>query len=412
MKIIGLKADGFKNLKAVEMEFKEKGFTFIKGNNEQGKTSILDCIEYLFKGKSKINNQTIGHDKDKISAELDVGEYIIKRIQTEKSDRLEIKDKKGFVKSDKPQQFLDSLINDLTFNPFPFLNKSSKEKLKFMMDFLKIDFTELDREIHDTEVERLYLGRQGKELGKPVEVEKAERVNVVALMAERDEIMAFNQEQESKKHILITMIDDLHIRKHDIETIKQKLRFAEGLLEAKEKDIEAYTDIESTKPINEVQEKINESEEVNKKAEQYDQYVEHKKRHEILLGSYDIANTKIKKLTDDKYEILKQTKTGIEGLKIKEDGLYFNDIFSENWSDSQGIKISCMLSQIMKPELKSIFIDRGESFDENTLKQIEDWAGKNDIQCIITKVESIPDSDTEIPENTYYITEGMINGKE
>jgi Recombinational DNA repair ATPase (RecF pathway) len=187
MKIIGLKADGFRKLTAIEMKFNPDGTTVILGDNAQGKSSILDSIEYLFRGKTTVNDDIIQHSQDKMSAEIDLGEYIVKRVKTKKTDRLEIVNKEGFKLSDKPQAFLDRLINDLTFDPFPFLNKTGDQKLKFMMDFLMLDTAKIDEQIKQIETDRLICGREGKNLGEAVEVEKIEAVNIQDLLSNKEQ---------------------------------------------------------------------------------------------------------------------------------------------------------------------------------------------------------------------------------
>jgi len=109
---------------------------------------------------------------------------------------------------------------------------------------------------------------------------------------------------------------------------------------------------------------------------------------------------------NSKKTLLQKANTGVSGLEIRYDGLYYNNIYSENWSDSQGIKIACDLCISMRPKLKAIFIDRGESFGKKRFYELKNWAKKNDIQVIITKV--IDSEPKKMPENTYYISEGII----
>lgn len=40
LKLIGLQVDGFRKLNAIDMSFKLKGLTQIKGDNQQGKTKL------------------------------------------------------------------------------------------------------------------------------------------------------------------------------------------------------------------------------------------------------------------------------------------------------------------------------------------------------------------------------------
>jgi len=52
-----------------------------------------------------------------------------------------------------------------------------------------------------------------------------------------------------------------------------------------------------------------------------------------------------------------------------------------------------------------VFIDQGETYDTNSLKQLEKWAIESDIQAFITIVDDIPDSKED---DTFYIIEGQL----
>ena len=55
MKIIGLKVDGIRKLTAVEMQLKDKGLIPIKGKNKQGKSTLIDTVEWLIEGNKVAN---------------------------------------------------------------------------------------------------------------------------------------------------------------------------------------------------------------------------------------------------------------------------------------------------------------------------------------------------------------------
>ena len=51
MKINSLQFENVKRIKAVQMKPSESGLTIIGGNNEQGKTSVLDAIAWALGGE-------------------------------------------------------------------------------------------------------------------------------------------------------------------------------------------------------------------------------------------------------------------------------------------------------------------------------------------------------------------------
>lgn len=424
LKIIGLKMDGFKNLSAVEMQFpQDGGCTFIRGGNEQGKTSIIESLWWLFSGRSTINLEKIQHGKDKISGAVDLGEYTIERVQTKKSDRLEIKRKDGFAVTERKQAFLDKLTNQLTFNPFPFLNLPSEKKLKFMMDFRKIDFSEIDQKISQLEQERLFTGRDIKKIGEIPEVPKVEPVDVSALLEEKNRVQAqieaeleqirvFNQAQ----HKALEKID---LQKDKVEIWEMRVSKLQAELDAAKKTLEnaqiELTDLPEAKPpkieaasqtTDEIDQKILEADGTNRKYSQWKEAEEKRLKLNVENIKYSEYDQKIKELRESKQRVLSETATGVDGLEIRETGLFYQGYLLENCSDSQKLRISMELCMAMKPPLKAVFLDRGESFDAARISEIERFAAENDIQVIITQVaDDIPES---VPDNVFYIVDGQI----
>ena len=115
-----------------------------------------------------------------------------------------------------------------------------------------------------------------------------------------------------------------------------------------------------------IDKEIQSVDEVNEKARKYVNYLSKKKEVEAKRSEYTNLSEKIRLKRNEKKEIYQKTNIGVEGLEIREDGVYFNNIYSENWSDSQKIKISLELCQLLKPELNAVFIDRGESLGITT----------------------------------------------
>jgi hypothetical protein len=424
LKIIGLKVDGFQNLSAVEMEFSpEGGCTFIRGANEQGKTSIIECLWWLFQGKSTINPEKIQHGKDKITGAVDLGEFTIERVQTQKSDRLEIKKKDGFEVTEKKQAFLDRLTNQLTFNPFPFLNLPPEKKLKFMMDFLNINFDEIDQKISQLEQERLIAGRMIKAIGEIPEVPKVEPVDVEKLLSEKNRVQAyieaelesirdFNDLQKTRNENITRAENVVSEWAKRVDDLQDELKLTVQRLEAEETALsklpqpEPATVVMASQTTALIDQQILEADGINRQHEQW-------KEAEAKQGELNALNFKrmdfdgkIKGLRESKQRKLSETSTGVDGLKIRENGLYYRGHALENCSDSRKLRISMELCQAMNPPLKAVFVDRGESFDAARIAEIEQFAAENDIQVIITQVANeIPEN---VPDNVFYIVAGEI----
>ena len=84
MRIITLKAENIKKLKAVEIT-PEGNVVIISGRNEQGKTSVLDCIWLALAGAdaSKGMPKPIRTGEKKANTTLDLGDLVVTRTWTD-----------------------------------------------------------------------------------------------------------------------------------------------------------------------------------------------------------------------------------------------------------------------------------------------------------------------------------------
>jgi DNA repair ATPase RecN len=413
-KLIGLQIENLRLIKACQLQFKDKGLTEIIGKNNQGKSTLIDAIEILFKGFKEKPDDMISHGSDRAVIVGDLGDFTIKRIMG-KSDRLEVMTKAG-MKPSQPQAFLDALINKLTFRPQVFLDKKPEEKLKSVMEILKIDFSEENKQITDKTSERLLTGRERDNLGTKIEPEKVDAVDTADLLNQQKAIKDHNDSEKLKQddRDFFTNI------KTDIagylKANKDKASVKTGLMKLDK----TITDVIEAMPkpdyksSADIDEKIRTASATNIKAQAYTDYQTWKVNLTAKQKKYSNLTDEIQKLKDKKIQKLKDTPMPVKGLEIKEVtegvyGLFHNDIFCENWSTSLGWRISLAICTAMQPDLKALFLDQGESLDSESRKELDAWAVKNDVQVILTIVEKIPES---LEAGKFYIQEGNIFNSE
>jgi len=438
MKIIGFQIVGIRKINLLEMELTDKGLIPIKGGNRQGKTTILDSLEMLFMGKKTIPADVVqkGRKRGRIEATLADGDdtYVITReIAKGGKTRLKIT-QNGKAFKDKPESFLKSLVNILTFDPRPFMDKSDKEKLSFMMELLNIDLSDLETEHAETYQGRRDIGRDIKSIGDLVPVPKTEKVDVQKILLEKERIKESNEtcrkgieesnqalrDEISKRQKHESTLESLKVERgrleevlrqaqSDLEVVKARIDNGERYL-ADQPDLEEPKEFipESTE---ELDQKLANAAEINEKASAYAAYLERRKEKEELENTYDDMTEALERIKTRKQERLLKAPLPVEGLQIviedpdKEDGVYFNGIHSANWSEAESMRISSELCLGMQPELRALFIDRGEAYDPEGLKQLDTWARDKDLQAIITMVSPIPDV---LEPGVFYIEEGEL----
>ncbi len=397
LKIVGLSIENMRKIRAINMEFTDKGLTQIVGKNKQGKTTALDSIE-LALGKfdsSKVSMITNGEKKSKVM--LDLGDYNVTRDvnnKNTKSSSLKIETKEG-KKVPKPVEFVDSLINELTFNPYIFINKKLSAKMEALKSLQNIgsEIDKIDYAIKEQSEERTLVGRERKKLGEHQTIEEEYLyMDIKELLQKKQDIDRANYENKEYADMR--------------QDTQERITLLKKQLEAQEEKLEAIPlpnfDIESS---DSVVAKINKLEEVNKLYYEQQGIISNNKEIEVKDKEYKAITKKIDKLKKDKNEVYKNADFGVEGLEIREDEIYFNGNSSNDWSDSEAMEVSLKLCASMNPKLRAIFYDKGESFDQESLNALHKWGIENDMQIIITRVSDTIETSSD---SCFYIEEGEI----
>lgn len=107
------------------VEIKPNQINQVVGDNNQGKTTILKAIEFIFKGSTEGTLVKHGEDQAECFAELPDNTTIRRILKLDGSQKVVVKDKNDLpIKS--PQGFLDALIDHSGFNPLEVLEPSKR----------------------------------------------------------------------------------------------------------------------------------------------------------------------------------------------------------------------------------------------------------------------------------------------
>ena len=158
MKINRLEIENVKRIKAVKVTPKESGLTIIGGNNNQGKTSVLDAIAWA-----------LGGDRYRPSEAQREGSVIPPQLHIVMNNGLvvERKGKNSALKVTDPagtkagQQLLNDFISQLALDLPHFMEASGKEKAHILLQVIGVEteLAELEQKEKELYNERLYIGR-------------------------------------------------------------------------------------------------------------------------------------------------------------------------------------------------------------------------------------------------------------
>lgn len=372
MKIIGLQSNNIKRLKAVDLKFDDDGkLIIISGKNAQGKTSLLDSIWMALAGTKAIPSKPIRDGEESADITLDIkGEklsFTVKRTFTEKSSTLTIVNTEG-KKYSNPQEMLNHLIGNLTFDPLAFTRLTNKEQVQQLMDITGLSFEEIDGEIKFLREERTALGRVVKTFAKiedddikaVTDLACKQEVSVAKLSEGYTKLSAEARVFVDAQGRILTLNKQLaDLNKEVVEL--QKLKMPKEDLEKMKLDIEGAE--ESNKAIRDAKSKAN----------MHNSYCEKKNGYETMTET-------IKAKEEQKKKMLSEVKMPVENLSWDEDGVKYGELPFNQLSGAEQLRVSMAIAMSAKPHLRVIVIKDGSLLDKDSLSVIETMAVDQDFQ--------------------------------
>ncbi len=380
MKIINLKSENFKKIKAIDITPKDNT-VIVSGKNGNGKSSVLDSILVALAGKQKDIIKPIRDGEKKATIEIDLGDYKVKRIFTEKGSTVEISN--GTAKYSSPQAMLDSIVGKLSFDPLEFSKKTQKEQREILMELVGVDLSLMDSKRAILYEERHQVGIEEKALAKYTDNEISE----ASLFSDKKEksISELSQKFQVEK--------DKHAKfEHATEKIKtnneeiNRLKMVIKDIENKNKENLLIEDTDEN--LENLLFEINTADENNKKIRNAKNIIDNQILVEEKRINYNSYTEEIEKIDNEKKEKLEKAKMPITGLSITDDGVLYNDIPFSQISSAEQLKVSLSIAMAMNQELKVIRIMDGSLLDEDNLKAIQEMTDDKDYQVWIEKVDS------------------------
>jgi hypothetical protein len=386
MKIIQLSSSNFKRIKAVEVKVNDdQNLIIISGENGQGKSSLIDSIYAALSGGKDLPEKPIhdGEESAEINVELagisskgDPLHFKVKRTFTDKASYLTVTTIDGH-KFTNPQEFLDTIVGRLSFDPLAFIRMPAKAQVSTLCEAIGLDLSQEDEWIKESTANRLLLGREIKQMAThtPAEIEEAKKTieETKELPSSNDLSVALaNATVEHQKYT------DAMKRKTIVEQEIQKLtEELEGLnaLKKPESDIAALTD-----QLKSLDEKNNRHHAAVTLIAESEKYAEKKKAYDALTNQIDDCNQR-------KSDAIAKVVMPIPGLSWNEDSILYGGIPFSQVSDSEKLSISVAIAIKLNPNLRIILVKDGGLLDKKSLKAMEDMATKENMQIWLEKVD-------------------------
>lgn len=396
VKINKLEIENVKRVKAVTIEPTSNGLTILGGNNNQGKTSVLDAIAWALGGnKYKPSKPARDGSMNPPTLRLELSNGLIVERKGKNSD-LKVTDPSG---QKAGQQLLDSFVEELALNLPKFIESSAKDKANTLLQIIGVGekLWELDRKEEQLYNERRTIGQiadqKKKYAAEQPQYPEApnELVSIADLIHEQQEILARNGENAKKRQNRENIVNSLHLSEARLKQLKEQLAQEEATHEslmsdyiAANKSIEDLVD-EST---DEIENSIANIEEINRKVRANLDKEKAEEDAKQYGSQYDQLTKEIQDVRDERTSLLDSADLPLPGLSVEDGELVFEGQKWDNMSGSQQLRVATAIVRKLKPECGFVLLDKLEQMDIPTLNEFGKWLESEGLQAIATRVSS------------------------
>ena len=396
VKITALEAENVKRIKAVALTPSPTGLTIVGGNNNQGKTSVLDALAWAL-GGDRFRPDAAQRDGAVAPAHLKVklsNGVLVERKG--KNASLTVTDPTGRRSG---QQLLNAFVEPLALDLPRFMDATDKEKADILLRIIGIG-----AELHtrDMEIKALYdkrtftgqLAQQKKHFAEElISYPEApdEPVSASDLIRQQQDILARNGENQRKRSQLAQLTDLLERQKKVVADLEFQLSTEKQRLTTMQADVKiaqtAAADLQDESTA-ELEASIRDIEDTNRKVRANLE----KSRAEDEAVQYD---SEYKRLTEqiaqkraDRMALLNGADLPLRGLSVEDGALTYKGKHWRDMSGSDQLRVAAAIVRRLNPDCGFVLLDKLEQMDMTTLQEFSAWLEAEGLQAIATRVST------------------------
>lgn len=396
IKINKLEIENVKRIKAVKIEPTKDGLTIVGGNNNQGKTSVLDSIAWAL-GGDRFKPSRPTRESSSIPPNLHIvmsNGLIVERKG--KNSSLKVTDPEG---NKGGQQLLNDFVEQLALDLPKFMESSGREKANTLLQIIGVgdQLNILEKEETYLYNRRLAIGQIADQKDKYAKEQPyypdapKELISPTELIKQQQEILARNGENQKKRdkaaqysHSVATISQEVEAMKEQLRKKEQELEEAKASLNIAMMDAQDLQD-QSTA---ELEASIANIEEINRKVRAN---LDKDKAEEDALAyksQYAELTEKINDTREKKTKLLDSAELPLPELSVKDGELVYKGQKWDNMSGSDRLKVSTAIVRKLNPKCGFVLLDKLEQMDMQTLEDFGKWLEQEGLQAIATRVST------------------------
>lgn len=411
--ITSLEAENVKRIKAVALTPAPTGLTLVGGNNNQGKTSVLDALAWAL-GGDRFRPDAAVRDGAMAPAHLKVtlsNGVIVERKG--KNSTLTVTDPTGRRSG---QQLLNAFIEPLALDLPRFMEASDREKADILLKIIGIG-TELHT--RDLEIKSLYdkrtftgqLAQQKKHFAEELICypdAPEEPVSASDLIRQQQEILARNGENQRKRDRLAQLTDLFERQKKVVADLEFQLSTEKQRLTTMQADVKiaqtSAADLQDESTA-ELEASIQNIEETNQKVRANLEKARAEDEAARYASDYDKLTEVINQKRADRIALLNGADLPLPELSVEDGALTYKGKHWRDMSGSDQLRVATAIIRRLNPDCGFVLLDKLEQMDMTTLTEFGRWLESEGLQAIATRVST--GSECQI-----IIEDGMVKGAE
>lgn len=403
VKITALEAENVKRIKAVALTPSPTGLTLVGGNNNQGKTSVLDALAWALGGE-RFRPTAAQRDGAVAPAHLKVtlsNGVVVERKG--KNASLTVTDPTGRRSG---QQLLNAFVEPLALDLPRFMDASDKEKADILLRIIGIG-----AELHtrDLEIKGLYdkrtftgqLAAQKKHFAEEmISYPEApdEPVSASELIRQQPDILARNGENQRLRAQYAELeqqvqqcVDELKRTRERIATLQQLADELDAkhtkLFNQRETARKTVSQLQDESTA-ELEASIRDIEETNRKVRANLEKSRAEDEAAQYASEYDRLTESIQQKRADRMALLNGADLPLPGLSVEDGVLTYNGKRWRDMSGSDQLRVAAAIVRRLNPDCGFVLLDKLEQMDMTTLQEFSAWLEAEGLQAIATRVST------------------------
>lgn len=392
--ITALEAENVKRIKAIQIIPAPTGLTLVGGNNNQGKTSVLDALAWALGGekfRQAPRDGSVAPPHLKVTLSNGI---VVERKG--KNSTLTVTDPTGHRAG---QQLLHEFVEVLALDLPRFMQASDKEKADTLLKIIGVgeELTQLDRRIKALYDKRTTVGQianQKKAVAEEMQEypeAPAEPVSAMELIQQQQEILARNGENQRKRQHLAELEDRERQLSRQVQDLSRELEYAEHQLSKVQQDVQdarktaAQLQDESTEAL---QAAILAVDETNRKVRANLDKARAEEDAAEFAAQYTSLSQQLEEARCKRTALLEGADLPLPGLSVEDGRLTYHGHPWGAMSSSDQLRVATAIVRRLNPNCGFVLLDKLEQMDLQTLTDFGAWLQTEGLQAIATRVST------------------------